>query len=75
MAVSQDIQDFCAALPGRVAATVSAAEAAANTANTQALADLQAKFDAAMAQAQQDHADEVAALKSALDQAAPSQTT
>lgn len=60
MPVSKDIQDFCDALPGRVAGAVTAAEAA-----------LKAQFDTTMAQVQQDHADEVAALKAALDQAAP----
>ena len=75
MAVSQDIQDFCAALPGRVQSAITAAVASAEAANTQALADQKAQFDTTMAQVQQDHADEVAALKTALDQAAPSQTT
>lgn len=58
MPVSQDVTDFCADLTAKVAAKVQAATA-----------DEQARFDALTAQIQQDHADEVAALKTALDAA------
>jgi len=68
MAVSQDIQDFCTALPTRVQATIDQAVSAA-------LASAKTDHDQMVQSIQQDHADEVAALKAALDQAAPSVST
>jgi hypothetical protein len=53
MPVSQDVQDYCAALKGRVQAATAAA------------------VKTALAQVTQDHADEMAALGAALDEAAP----
>lgn len=60
MPVSQDVQDFCNALSARAAAATSAAVAKATT-------DLQAAHDQLVAQIQQDHADEVAALTAQVD--------
>lgn len=67
MAVSKDIDDFCGTLKARVATAVANAVAA-----KQAEVDnLQGQLDALKAGVQTDHADEVAALGAALDEAAP----
>jgi len=59
MAVSQDVQDFCTELRNL--------KAAFDADKAQAIAGLQAQ----LAQAQQDHADDVAALKAALADVQP----
>lgn len=67
MPVSQDVQDFCASIAPAVKAYTQGQIDAAVADATKGAADAQDKAVAdALAQVQQDHADEVAALKKAL---------